>query len=314
MSKTVEIAGRLLVLLLLCACRPVTAQLPPALAEGILAAGRVLDLRGMAALFAPLHAPEPYAGVQVARDLAYGGAEAQRLDLFVSEAAAASPRPVLVYVHGGGFQSGDKHRAGSPFYDNVMLWAAREGFIGVNLNYRTGMQNPWPASSEDLGLAMSWIQQQIAGRGGDPKRVYLLGHSSGAALVASYVAHPRFHGITGSGLAGALLLSGFAYDLGQRDDPVFKVYSGSDPALYPERTPLDGLVKSSVPMFVSYAEFDLPDEEFQTLRLRDVLCAAGRCPTLVRLAGHNHMSMVYSINTSDRQLGDAMLAFIRKGQ
>jgi acetyl esterase/lipase len=314
MSKTGRIAGRLLVLLLWCACRLAAAQMPTALAERIQAAGRTLDPRGMAALFAPLHAQEPYAGVQVARDLPYGDAAAQRLDLFFSEAAAASARPVLVFVHGGGFQYDDKHRAGSPFYDNVMLWAAREGFVGVNLNYRTGTQNPWPASGEDLGLAMHWIQQQIAGRGGDPKRVYLVGHSAGAALVASYVAHPRFHSATGSGLAGALLLSGFAYDLGQRDDPVIKVYFGSDPGLYPERTPLDGLVKSSVPMFVAYAEFDLPDEEFQSLRLRDVLCAAGRCPTLVRLEGHNHMSVVYSINTSDRQLGEAMLTFVRKLQ
>jgi triacylglycerol lipase len=314
MPKSTQLAGRLLVLLLLCACRPAAAQMPMALAERIQAAGRVLDLRGMAALFAPLHAQEPYAGVQVARDLAYGDEAAQRLDLFVSEAAAASPRAVLVFVHGGGFQAGDKHRAGSPFYDNVMLWAAREGFVGVNLNYRTGLQNPWPASSEDLGLAIRWIQRQIAGRYGDPKRIFLVGHSAGAALVASYVAHPLFHGATGSGLAGALLLSGFAYDLGQRDDPVFKVYFGSDPGLYPERTPLDGLLKSSVPMFIAYAEFDLPDEEFQSLRLRDVLCAAGRCPTLVRLAGHNHMSTVYSINTSDRGLSDAMLTFIRKVQ
>ena len=312
MSKSRQISCRLLVLLLLCACRPAAAQVPPALADRIQSAGRVLDPRGMAALYAPLHAQEPYAGVQVARDLAYGDEAAQRLDLFVDEAASTSPRPVLVFVHGGGFQSGDKHRAGTPFYDNVMLWAAREGFVGVNLNYRTGVQNPWPASSEDLGLAIRWIQQQIAGHGGDPKRIYLVGHSAGAALTASYVVHPRFHSATGSGLAGALLLSGFAYDLGQRDDPVIKVYFGSDPGLYPERTPLDGLVKSSVPMFVAYAEFDLPDEEFQSLRLNNALCAAGRCPTLVRLAGHNHMSTVYSINTSDRQLGDAMLTFIRK--
>jgi acetyl esterase/lipase len=61
---------------------------------------------------------------------------------------------VLVFVHGGGFQYDDKHRAGSPFYDDEMLWAVREGFVGVNLNYRTGPQNPWSASSEDLGLAI----------------------------------------------------------------------------------------------------------------------------------------------------------------
>ncbi len=70
-------------------------------------------------LFAPLHEKEPFADVEVIRDLRYGDDERHRLNVFQAKGAAKAARPVLVFVHGGGFIGGDKSMPGMPFYDNV---------------------------------------------------------------------------------------------------------------------------------------------------------------------------------------------------
>ena len=65
--------------------------------------------------------------------------------MFVPEQPSAAPRPVLIYVHGGAFTAGNKRAPGSPFYDNIALFAARSGFVGVNITYRLAPQHQWPA-------------------------------------------------------------------------------------------------------------------------------------------------------------------------
>jgi len=102
---------------------------------------------------------------------------------------ASGPRPVLVFIHGGGFTRGAKHTPGSPFYDNVGLWAADHGLVGVTINYRLAPQYPWPSGIEDLTLVVAWLKSHISEYGGDPDKIFLWGHSAGAAHVADYVAH-----------------------------------------------------------------------------------------------------------------------------
>ena len=93
-----------------------------------------------------------------------------------------------------------------------MLWAVKNGFVGVNTTYRLAPASPWPAGAEDLASVVQWVTEKIAERGGDPARIYLMGQSAGAVHVASYVSHPEFHRVKGGGLAGAILVSGI-YDL-----------------------------------------------------------------------------------------------------
>ena len=97
---------------------------------------------------------------------------------------------------------------GSPFYDNIMLWAVKNGFIGVNMTYRLAPQSPWPAGAEDIAAAVQWVSDNIGKRGGDPARIYLMGHSAGAVHVAGYVSHPEFYKVKDGGLAGAIMVSG----------------------------------------------------------------------------------------------------------
>jgi hypothetical protein len=88
----------------------------------LLELGRVVDMPKTAALFAPMQQKEPYQGVKTEREVKYGPADRHLLDVFAPETASPA-RPVLIFIHGGGFVAGNKRAPGSPFCDNVMLWA-----------------------------------------------------------------------------------------------------------------------------------------------------------------------------------------------
>jgi len=251
--------------------------------------------------------------VKVERDVHYGPAERNLLDVFSSDQAATQPRPVLIFVHGGAFVTGNR-RSGptSPFYDNVMLWALRNGMVGVNMTYRLSPQNPWPAGAEDVGRAVAWVRDEISTRGGDPKQVFILGHSAGAAHVAAYVSHPEFHKVPDSGLAGALMLSGLYQITPQlvADSSTYPGYFGTDASKYVERSSLKGLTSTLVPLWFGTAELDPASFKNQALLINDALCKAGKCPAFHIFLGHNHMSEAYSIHTDDRSVSQSILDFI----
>jgi acetyl esterase/lipase len=288
--------------------------MPQDIARKLVEIGRVVDPPKTAVLFAPLQQKEPYQGVRIARDIRYGAAEPNLLDVFMPETSSPN-RPVLVFVHGGAFVAGDKRGPGSPFYDNIMLWAVKNGFVGVNVNYRLAPQSPWPAAAEDLSAAMGWVTANVAARGGDPARIYLMGHSAGATHVGTYVSHPEFWGAKGSGLAGAILVSGL-YDLTSM--PLTggpSAYFGTDPALYAERSSLNGLLKTKTPLMITAAELDPPQFVAQLELVKDGLCKSEHgCVRSFLLPQHSHMSEVYSINAQDTRLTDEILDFVKAGK
>ena len=293
---------------------PALAQMPPDIAAKIAALGRVVDSPATAAIYTPLQESEPYAGIKVVRDAKYGPAERNRLDVLAAE-GAGEQRPVLMFMHGGRYTRGDKHNPGSAFYDNIMLFAARHGMVGVNLEYRLAPQNPWPAAVEDLGTAVRFVADNAKTYGANPERIFLMGHSAGATHVATYVAHKEFHGPKGSGLAGAILSSGI-YDLSKAEPTDERAaYFGADRSRYAERSALPGLIDSNIPLMLSSAELDPPTMEQQFNLLKEAMCKSERgCVRAIALPRHSHMSESYSINTADTQLSSQILEFMAKGR
>lgn len=290
------------------------SPMPEELAWKLLELGRVVDPPKTALLYAPLQQKEPYQGVRIERDVKYGPADRNLLDVFMPD-QASSARPVLIYVHGGGFTAGDKRAPGSPFYDNVMLWAVKNGFVGVNVTYGLAPQAVWPSAAEDLAAAIQWVSDKIAERGGNPARIYLMGHSAGAVHVASYVSHPEFYKVKGGGLAGAILVSGI-YDLTATPagDPE-RAYFGTDAARYAEQSSLQGLLKTDIPLMVVAAELDPPGFLRQFDLLKEAACKRSTgCAHAIVLPQHSHMSEVYSINTEDTRLTDEVLDFVKTGK
>jgi acetyl esterase/lipase len=261
--------------------------------------------------YATLQEKEPYHGIKVERDIRYGPAERNLLDVFTSK-TDSSAQPVLIFIHGGAFAAGDKHSAGGPFYDNIALWAARHGFIGVTMTYRLASRSPWPAGAEDIALAVKWVAANIGSRGGDGSRIYLLGHSAGATHVASYVSHPEFHRVKDGGIKAAIMLSGL-YDLTASVlRAPEKAYFGDDFARYAERSSIRGLVATKIPLMIVAAEFDAPVYLRQLGLVEAAACEGPNgCTRSVVLPRHNHMSEVYSINTADTLLTDQILDFVK---
>jgi len=120
-------------------------------------------------------------------------------------------RPVLVFIHGGGWSFGDK-RAVNLLPD----WCDANGWVLVSLNYRHSPQVQHPAHAQDVAVGVQWVFENIAEYGGNPDQVVLLGHSAGAHLAAIVASDPGLLGLyqrKPSDLAGVVLLDGAGYDI-----------------------------------------------------------------------------------------------------
>lgn len=261
-------------------------------------------------LYAPYHEIAPFEGLRVARDARYGGHERNRLDIVVSEETSGSARDVLIHLHGGGLVAGDKSIPGSPYNDNVPVFAARRGLVGVNMTYRLAPEAKWPAGAEDVAAAVAWAKANIAAHGGDPNRLFLMGTSAGAMHVASYVAG-QGGGAPERDIKGAILLSPL-YDVAtaQRDDKLVAYY-GEDVSRYAARSPLSALIETRIPLFAVLSELDPPDWERQGFQfLRAYFERHGKWPNFLRLLGHNHFTATMHLNTPDTYLADQIVDFI----
>jgi len=288
--------------------QPPPPGMPPQIAAALREIGPKIDGARTGPLYAPLFPKEPYEGVRLVRDLAYGPHERHRLDLFVSPGKPAVTKgkgmPIVVFVHGGGFSRGAKHSDGSPFYDNIGLWAAGQGMLGITVNYRLSPQFPYPAGVEDLTRVVAWIKAHAREQGGDPARIYLWGHSAGGAHVADYLVRVKKPAV-----AGAVLTSGI-YTLGNTVS-VWKDYYGEDVSRYAARESLPLLAKSKVPLLVTGAELDPPNFVADTNELVWARKASGMPTQSVVLPGHSHISETYAVGTADVSLSAPVLQFIR---
>ena len=293
------------VLLALSAAAP--AQVPPEIAAKVRAAGHAMD-PAAGDDYAKMFGPDFWRGMTITRDVPYGSDPLQKLDLFVPQAKGAN-RPVLLFVHGGGFTRGDKH---GPFYpDNITAWAAKHGMVGANIDYRLAPKDPWPAAVQDVASAVAWVHANIAKYGGDPDRIVLWGHSAGANDVADFVAHPDLQGPAASAVKGAIMLSPFyAADPGAAPK---HAYYGSDKALQSATTVTAGLAQSNIPLFFADSEFD--PEPFQAFveGARSQLCQVPvRCPGYVHLLNRNHFTEGMSVGTGDVTLTDAIERWMKE--
>jgi acetyl esterase/lipase len=289
------------------------AQPPPDVAARIAALGRTVDPPGTASIYAPLQKTMPQAGIKAERDIAYGSGPKETLDLFTPEAKGAK-RPILIFVHGGGFVGGDKSKAGngapSPFYDNTMIWAVNHGLVGVNMNYDLAPKAQYPTVQREIAEAVAWARKNAASWGGDPDRIVVWGHSAGAAHVGTFIAHPETYGdVAGATrpVQGAVMTSG-GYDFAGQGD---NVYYGPAATLA-ERSSTAGLLESKVPLLVAHAELDPEGMVADADKLHAALTKAGRPHDYLVAAKHGHMSESYSVGTADESVSGPVLAFIRK--
>lgn len=265
------------------------------------------------AVLLPFHEVEPYRELLVTRDERYGADARHRLDIFAPE-HRSSLRPVVLFVHGGAYIGGDKRTPGTPYNDNVGVWAARNGFIGVTMTYRLAPAHPYPAGAEDVGAAVEWIRANIAAFGGDPGAITLLGQSAGATHAACYGARSDLHARPGGGVNGIVLMSG-SYEFSDPNPaPHTVAYFGSYATARSQASCIRGLVASGIPVMISISEHDAPGAHRQAWLMAQAFFEAdGRCPNLMYLPNHNHVSQIAHLNAQgigDTLLGDRLADFV----
>ncbi|MGO9950220.1 MAG: alpha/beta hydrolase [Steroidobacteraceae bacterium] len=168
-------------------------------------ADNLLDRLG----FMAVNAPAWFGAFKRHANLAYGSDPQQRLDVYVPRGSAAAPLPVIVFWHGGRWKFGDKTD-----YRFVGAALAGSGCVAVLANYRHYPQVKMPGFMDDAAQAALWSAVHAADFGGDPRRVFLMGHSAGAHMAALLTLDSRYFAAAGQTrphIAGVIGLSG-AYD------------------------------------------------------------------------------------------------------
>jgi triacylglycerol lipase len=230
----------------------------------------------------------------------------------MSNVKADKPRPVVMFVFGGGFVQGHKNLHGEWIYGNVPDFFARNGMIGVNVNYRLAPEHEWPAGAEDVAAAVAWARKNIAKYGGDPDQLFISGHSSGATHVATYALRPELHPKDGAGIAGVMILSGGFYMTPEAPEPNHLAYYGKDISKWAHRNLIANAQWGDFEVFLSTAELEPYSFNRSFTSMVDALTQrSGKMPRVAHFLGHNHYSEQMAIGTGDPQIEPALLGFVR---
>ena len=275
----------------------------------------------------------------VRRDLAYrdGGDPKHRLNLFLplADSVRARPWPVVVFVHGGGWVSGDRDLTygGEDLYNNVGRFFARHGVGAAVVSYRLQPGVRWQAQVEDVAEAVAYVHREVGAYGGDGGALFLMGHSAGAQLashVALDAAPLERAGASQDVVCGAIPVSGAALDLADR---ATYTEAGADFSYYarrfsPSREPVESAPPEPLgwqreaspasyattgdpPFLVVYADGEGPVFERQAEALDAALDAARVASRVVVMPAETHELGVPNLSRGDRVVGPAALDFVR---
>lgn len=220
-------------------------------------------------------------------NLEYGPDPRNKLDVY--QPLDGSGYPVVVFFHGGSWTSGSRED-----YKFIGEALASQGILTVIAGFRLYPQVRYPDFLVDSAQAVAWVAREAPLYGGDPRRLFVMGHSSGAYNAAMLALDPRWlssAGLAPTALAGWIGLAG-PYDFLPMQDPESQpVFNHPD---YPAGSqPIDYVSKSAPPTFLgAAASDDLVDPERNTKQLAEQLDAAGVPVTLRIYSQANHYTLI----------------------
>lgn len=152
-------------------------------------------------------------GQKLKSDIPYveNGHKRHVLDIYTPEKTSDKRLPVMFWIHGGGWQVGDK--------DDVALKPkvlTERGMVFVSTNYRLLPEVTMDVLTGDIAKSLGWVHSNIAKYGGDPNRIFVGGHSAGAQLAALICIDDRYlkkEGVSFDVLKGCVPVDGDTYDI-----------------------------------------------------------------------------------------------------
>jgi len=238
------------------------------------------------------------------RDIPYADLadKLQSLDVYAKE--GAQNQPVVVWIHGGGWQTGDKadmHTKPQAFLD--------KGFVFVSVNYRLLPAVDMGTIVRDVAKSVHWVSDHVAEYGGDPKRLFIMGHSAGAQLAALICTDDRYLKNEGLSLAivkGCVPVDGDTYDVpliiataterrraaGQPEPKFGHREKFGTPEQHIDFSAVTHVARDKgIPPFLLLHVADHPDTTAQAQRLGSVLKDAGVSVKLFGASDTNHMKL-----------------------
>ncbi|MDU0369822.1 alpha/beta hydrolase [Hymenobacter endophyticus] len=245
-------------------------------------------------------------------DTAYN-ATRHRLDVYAPKEKSATPRPVVVFIHGGSWNSGSKN-----FYSFIGRRLAKQGVVVVIINYRLAPQVRVPQMTDDCARAVAWTAAHIQDYGGDPQRLFVMGHSAGGGLAALLTADDalfRRWGLPRNPIKGAILDDPAGldmYDYLQKmqypNDEQYLVPFSKNPAVWKQTSALYHVTTHTPPFILFIGGETYPSISSSSARFRERLLALGHAPQYTVLPGKKHIPMVLQLywqhNIIYRQLLD----------
>lgn len=263
---------------------------------------------------------------EVKRNIPYvnPGHERQVLDVYSPK--DAKNLPVVFWIHGGGWQVGDK----SDVQIKPQVFTDK-GFVFVSTNYRLLPKVDMATIVGDIARSMHWVHDHIAEYGGDPKRIFVMGHSAGAQLAALICTDDRYLKAEGLSLAitkGCVPVDGDTFDIPaiiETAETRWRVHGlprakfghrekfGNDPAKHKDFSAVTHVAKDKgIPPFLILHVAGHPDTTAQAVRLGNALKEAGLPATVFAARESTHNKLNADLGLPDDPATKALFEFLDK--
>jgi arylformamidase len=235
---------------------------------------------------------------------AYGDAEIERVDIYRTTRPDA---PVNIFVHGGAWKGG---RSAQAAYLAVPVIRAGAHFVAVDFSNVLETGGDLFPMVDQVRRAIAWVHRNARSFGGDPQKIYLTGHSSGAHLSGcAVITDWSRYDAPADILKGALLGSGM-YDLKavrlSKRSAYVKFTDAMEEALSPQRH----IFRINTPLVLTYGSLETPEFQRQSRDFHAALVAAGKPAQLLEGRSYNHFETQETLGNPYGFMGRACLQMI----
>jgi acetyl esterase/lipase len=260
----------------------------------------------------------------IKRDIPYGDRERQVLDVYSSP--GAKNRPVVFWIHGGGWQVGDK----SDVQEKPRVFVEK-GFVFVSTNYRLLPHVDMATIVRDIARSIRWVHDHIGEYGGDPNRLLVMGHSAGAQLAALVCTDERYlkeEGLSLSLIKGCVPVDGDTFDIPaiiETAETRRRVHGqpqatfghrekfGNDPAKHRDFSAVNHVARDKgIPAFLILYVAEHPDTTAQAQRLAAALKGAGVPVTAFGARETYHSKINADLGLPEDPATKELFAFVAK--